>query len=388
MAISGGNIKAGRAFVELSTDNSKLNSGLKAAGTAVKGFSLTAKTALMATGIGAAAGYGIKKIASIISDTVAMAFSNVNMELFELNQQFGLTVEEFSKLRYAANNSNTDIETLGKGFAKLNDSIVRGMKGDGGALEQFDKLGLSVEALSRMDVESRFKTLADALRGIADPSQKLNIAQKLLGEDDGRKLMMLLNAGSEGIDKLKTQAEQFGLVIGQDQIERVAQVQAAWNTLWDVVKQGFRQIATQWGPLIVRVLELIISTIVNIMDALKPAIDTLVFVIEELANIWDQIFGGLMESGKYIKIELPKFDATGAGEMDEIAKGSNDALRKTMPKNSTRETLSAAMGTFNPYAIGQAMRVGAKDYKDGKLDEITKALDKIVNNTKAEPAFS
>lgn len=382
MAISGGNIKAGRAFVELSTDNQKLNSGLKAAGTAVKGFSTAAKAALIATGIGAA----VAAIGTAVG-LVTKAFGNADMELYELNQQLGISVEGLSKLRYAANNSNTDIETLGKGFAKLNDSIERGMKGDGGALEQFDKLGLSVEALSKMDVESRFKTLADALRGIADPSQKLNIAQKLLGEDDGRKLMTLLNAGSEGIDRLKQNAEEFGLVVGTDQIEKTAQIQAAWATLWEVLRVNFQRVMIEWAPLIIKVLEGVANAIIWVMDKLKPVFEVMVSAISELANLWDDIFGTGGTSG-YIKLELPKLDAIGAGDMDKFAKGSNDALRKTMPKNSTRETLSAAMGTFNPYAIGQAMRIGARDYKDGKLDEITKALDKIVNNTKAETTFS
>ncbi len=105
-------IRAGRAFVELFADDTKLVRGLRAAEKRLKAFGASVQSiGTKIFGLGAAA------IAPLLATT--NVFSEMGDQLAKMSARTGISVESLSELGYAAQQSGTDMETLEGGVRKL-----------------------------------------------------------------------------------------------------------------------------------------------------------------------------------------------------------------------------------------------------------------------------
>src|SRR3990172_2143715 len=135
-------IRAGRAFVELFADDTKLVRGLKAAERKLKAFGAGVRsigTKLFALGAGI--------IAPLVS--ASKVFADMGSDLVDMSQRTGTSVEALSELGYAAEQSGSDLATLEGGLRKMQKAIVAASNGSKSAQESLARLGLSAEQLSR-----------------------------------------------------------------------------------------------------------------------------------------------------------------------------------------------------------------------------------------------
>ena len=110
-------IRAGRAFVELFADDTKLVRGLRAAEKRLKAFGASVQSiGTKVFGLGAAA------IAPLLATT--NVFSEMGDQLAKMSVRTGISVEALSELGYAAQQSGTDMETLEGGVRKLQKFLV------------------------------------------------------------------------------------------------------------------------------------------------------------------------------------------------------------------------------------------------------------------------
>jgi hypothetical protein len=148
--------------------------------------------------IGATAVIGFAKTASD-------KFAEVGGETVRLQRYIGGTVEDASRLRFAATESGVGIDDLTKGLGKFSKALVTAKP------EQMSKLGISVRdahgALLPMSailpqVAERFKTMQNG-------PAKTALALQLFGKS-GMSLMPFLNKGADGIKELTAESDKFG----------------------------------------------------------------------------------------------------------------------------------------------------------------------------------
>src|ERR1035441_987110 len=162
MAESGA-IRAGRAFVELFTDDSKLVRGLASAQKKLTAFGS------QVAGLGKKmAALGSAVAAPLIA--AAKSFGTAGSELYTMSQRTGVTVEALGQLKYAAEQTGVSFEDMETGIKKMKKTIVAAAQGSGASQRALMLLGVSIKDLANLTPDQQFKLLADRISAIQDPT--------------------------------------------------------------------------------------------------------------------------------------------------------------------------------------------------------------------------
>ena len=188
-------IRAGRAFVELFADDSKLVRGLRRAEKKLRAFGDSVRNfGLKLTALGSA------MLAPLIAS--AKLFSGYGDQVAKMAKRTGLSVETLSELRFVATQTGTEFESLEMAFRKMQRSIYDAGRGLSTQVDAFDDLGLTFADLDGLSPEDQFKLLADRISMIEDPTRKAAIAMSLFGRT-GTNLLPMFASGARGIEILQ-----------------------------------------------------------------------------------------------------------------------------------------------------------------------------------------
>lgn len=241
MASSQG-IRAGRAFVELFADDTKLVRGLKAAEKRLKAFGAGVQSiGTKLFGLGAAA------VAPLLATT--NVFASMGDQLAKMSARTGISVESLSELGYAAEQSGADLATLEGGVRKMQKFLVDAAEGSSTAQQTLTRLGLSLADLGSLSPEQQFELLADRLSQIQDPAIRAATAMEVFGKT-GTSLLPLMQDGAKGIAALRQQARDLGLVISTEDAKAAETFGDTLDDLWKVIKSGVFAIGAALAPLL------------------------------------------------------------------------------------------------------------------------------------------
>jgi hypothetical protein len=129
-------------------------------------------------------------------------------------QKIGTSVENFTALKYAAEQSNVPVETLEKSLASLADSLDSARSGSGQAAEAFKRLNIDPKQFS--DPADALLVIAERFAAMPDGINKTALSIDLFGKRIGPQLIPLLNEGRAGIQALKNEAAALGVVLDGD----------------------------------------------------------------------------------------------------------------------------------------------------------------------------
>lgn len=171
---SAGGIRAGRAYVELTADDSKLAAGLRSAQRKLQAFGSSVRS--IGTQVAAAG-------AAILAPLALMTkrFADTGDALTEMAQRTGVPVQTLSELGYAAGLSGSSLEDV-----EASVRILQKRLGDLGAdapaaTEALAALGLKADDLAAAGPAGAVQAVAAALAGIADPGKRAALAVSVLG---------------------------------------------------------------------------------------------------------------------------------------------------------------------------------------------------------------
>ena len=205
MAASSSAIRAGRAFVEVFADDSKLAKGLHSAEKKLKAFGQATReigTKMMAVGAAITAPLAAS----------AHAFVKAGSQMAEMSERTGATVEALSALKFAAAQSDVEIEELEKGLRKMQRTIYQAAGGSHTANLALTRLGISVSELSKLEPDQQFRRIAEALSKVEDPAVRTGLAMEIFGRS-GTMMLPMMAQGAAGLDKMASEAARLGLVM-------------------------------------------------------------------------------------------------------------------------------------------------------------------------------
>lgn len=137
--------------------------------------------------------------------------------LGKVSQKIGMSVEQLSKLEYAAKLADVDIQTLSTGLKILSKNLSDVAGGDqkSDAARTLAALGVSVrdargQIRPTMDVLAQ---LADKFESLNDSAAKTTLAMNLFGRRSGPDMIPLLNSGASELRKYGDEAERVGAVV-------------------------------------------------------------------------------------------------------------------------------------------------------------------------------
>ena len=277
-----GAIRAGQAYVELSTKDSKLIKGLRAAERRLKTFGASVSA------IGARlAGLGAAVVGSLFA--ASKVFGDLGDQLAKASTRTGVAVEELSELAFAADMSGADLETLETGLRKMAQTIVDAAGGSQTAREALDQLGLTVADLGRLSPDQQFKLIADRLSQMRNPTLRAATAMEILGRS-GTRLLPLMADGAEGIERLERQARELGLTWSTEDARAAEAFSDTLSVLWKVIQRGIAIIGGALVPILTDVAQWITRAAKTISDWINQNRELIVTIFQVAAAV---MAGGL-----------------------------------------------------------------------------------------------
>ncbi len=259
-------IRAGRAFVEIGGDDSRLLRALKRAQQRLRAFGAGVRQV------------GLRAVAASAAILAPLAgatkiFASAGDQLDKMAARTGVSVEALSQLGFAAEQSGADIETLEKGIRTMQRTINDAQRGLSTATDAFDDLGLNVEHIASLSPEDQFQTIADAIAGVEDPSKRAALAMQVLGRA-GTQLLPLLG----NIRALRAQADSLGLTISTKDASSAALLTDTLNILWRTMRVGAFVIGSALAPTIIDLSNRITRIIIAASEWIKANREAVVWV--------------------------------------------------------------------------------------------------------------
>lgn len=268
---SAGAIRAGAAYVELSTQDSKLVKGLRGAEQRLKAWGASI------AGVGAKlAGLGTAALTALFG--AAKVFADMGSDLLDMSQRTGVSVEALSELGFAADQSGADMQTLEAGLRRMQQLIADAAGGSDSARQALD-LGISVEDLSRLSPDEQFKLIADRLSQINNPTMRAAAAMDIFGRSGTRLLPMLAN-GAAGIEAMQQQARDLGLTWSTEDAQAGEAFGDTLDRLWKVLKRAVSVIGAALVPILSTAIEWIIQAASTVAKWINENRDLIVTVFQ------------------------------------------------------------------------------------------------------------
>jgi ethanolamine utilization microcompartment shell protein EutS len=235
-----GAIRAGGAFVEISTKNANFMKGLNAAAAKLKAWGTAISDIGRKLALAGAAGAGV------LLSTLKV-FSDQGDALAKMSQRTGISVEALSELGYAAEQSGATMEDLEKSVRKMQQGLIEATDGSDEAAKRFTRLGLSIDDLKKMNPEQQFVAIATQLAKVEDPTLKAALAMELFGKNN-TKLLPLLAGGIEGVEALRERARELGLTMSTDAATGAVIFGDNMADVWKQVKKVAFEVGASLAP--------------------------------------------------------------------------------------------------------------------------------------------
>jgi len=250
-------IRAGAAYIELFTKDSKLVKGLSSASKKLEAFGASVQA--MGFQLVAAGGAVIAPLLAAVQH-----FATAGDQVNKASDRTGVAVEALSELAYAADQSGANLETLEAGLRRMQTTVLDAARGSATAQESLAMLGVTVEQLAALSPDEQFKLLADRLSRIEDPTLKAALAMKMFGKS-GTQLLPLMAGGAKGIEELQQRARELGLTISKEDADAATLFGDTLDDLWKSIKAGVFAIGSALAPmltdLIAKATKFVVATV-------------------------------------------------------------------------------------------------------------------------------
>lgn len=241
--MSAAGIRAGKAYVELGANDSKLIAGLRRAQAKLRAFGT------FVGGLGAAISAGGTAIATPLAIMTASAAASGD-ELSKMADRTGASVEALSELKHAAEQSDVSFEQLGGGIKIMQKNLAAGD-------EAFAELGLNVESLLALEPDKQFEVIAERISSIQNPAARTAAAMAVFGKS-GADLLPLMIGGAKGIQELRNEAKALGLQVSTKDAQAATLFGDTWANLMKVLRDVRIEIGNALIPILTGVAQAII----------------------------------------------------------------------------------------------------------------------------------
>lgn len=222
---SSGAIEAGGAFVRLSADSTALNAALEQAKAKIQAFGgLFIKTGAV---VGAAGAAIFAPLAGFFKQTVGA----IN-EVGGLSRQFGIPIEEMSKLSYAFGSIGVEADEFGHILKDLAKGLSNAADGSD---EIFRRLGLDAKELLDTPLDQAFLKIGKAIADVSNPLDQTRVAMELFSRH-GLSILTLMRQGPEALSKKFEEASELGAVFTQEMADQALSVKKGWRQLAEAVR--------------------------------------------------------------------------------------------------------------------------------------------------------
>lgn len=229
-------------------------------------------------------------------------FVKVTSEGIDANAKFarrvGVSYDQLKALQYAAGLAGIESEALNKSLERMSDTLGAAFKGESGAVEAFEKIGLSVERLQMMRPEQRFEAISQAISRIPDPSERINAARDIFGKQGGA-LLELFGGGASAIADATEKIQTFGLALSELETSGIEYALDRFSDIQSVIEGIGTQISAKVAPYTAQIADDFLAWVDNaggvetIVDTglskLGSVLDTIAEKTRWVTAVWEEL---------------------------------------------------------------------------------------------------
>jgi len=195
---------------------------------------------------------GTAIVGSLIAITVKTA--QAGDQIAKMAKRTGFATETLSELKHAADLSGTSLESLESSIKRMQRSILNAADGLSTTVRAFDRLGLSIDDVMGLDPEEQFYVLAKAIADLEDPTLRAAVAQEIFGRA-GTDLLPMLSEGSEGLERMRQEAHELGVVFDEEAAKKAEEFTDAVTRLKTSLQKVGAEIGMELMPILTELLE-------------------------------------------------------------------------------------------------------------------------------------
>lgn len=199
-------------------------------------------------------------------------------QIDKASQKLGVSSTFYQEWQAVLQHSGTDMDKMSATFKKLATASQ-----DASADQQaaFEKLGLSMDDVSKMSPEELFTRVISGLQGMEEGTERTSLATTLLGKG-AMEMGALLNTSSEDTQAMIDKVHDLGGVMGEDAVKASARYQDSlqdMQTAFDGIKNG---VGAKLLPVLADFMDKVADFITN--TDLSPLTDMVGQAVEALGN--------------------------------------------------------------------------------------------------------
>ncbi|MFQ5510037.1 MAG: hypothetical protein ACE5FN_12000 [Leptospirillia bacterium] len=245
----------------------------------------------------------------------------VNDRLGKTADKLGLTTQALAGLEHAADITGVEVGTLHKGLQNMVRNIADFGQGIGEAKRELELLGFSAEDLLNLSPDQQFTAIAEALKGVENNTQRVNIAYKIFG---GRATALLntLDLGADGIRELSAETEAFGTALDRTEISKIEQANDNLKRAGDAIKGIANRVTIELAPVIAGISQRFAEATVA-HDGFRDHVTAGMRIVVKAVGFLGDVIRGLDLLWETAKVAFLTFKAGVLGGIVDLAEGFN-----------------------------------------------------------------
>lgn len=292
-------------FATLTLDNSDYEKKLDQSQKSASSFSSKVGTAFK-TGVRAVAGFatGVAAATAAIGALV-VKFVDAGSEIDDNSQKLGISTDAYQYWSLVLQRAGSDASNLSMMIRNMTTFTQELSEGNADALLTLQDLGIGYEDFMAMNTEEQLYAIVEALQGMENQTDKVQIAQEIFGTRTYQELLPLLNMEQSSLGDLREEFEGLGLVMSDDTVKSIAAVGDKLDNLGNLIKTTGLVIASDFLPEINEIIDGLTGIVTgsvpaeeaiqSISDAVTRVISKLGENIPQLVNIVGNLFIAIIE---------------------------------------------------------------------------------------------
>ena len=274
-------------------------------------------------------------------------------KIAKLSDKLGVSTESLSQYQHVAELSGVTFDNLTIGWQRMTRRVAEAAQGTGEAKAALHELNLDAQQLTTLSPDKQFEKIADALNGLTSQSDKVRLAFKLF-DSGGVSLLQTMGSGSEGIKKMREEADKLGLTLTGETAQSAEDANDALTRLTASGKGLGLSLVSYLGP-----------AIADVADWLSLNIPA---AVNKTINTFKELRIGLLS------LSADALAFVGADELSASVRGTADRLLAELlaAQNKVKRTVEA--GAITPQGKSDTGPTGPTEAEQKALDNLVLSL--------------
>lgn len=200
-------------------------------------------------------------------DGIGESFARID-RFAKAGTKLNLPIKDIQAFALAAELAGSNFETITKALSVLQRRASEARVGLSTAVRPLEQLNINVEKFNKLDTTQQFRVIAEAMKNVADQTDRARIANELFGRA-GVELLPLLVGGAAALDNAAKAIERYGAGIEGFDGDKIQVANDAWTKLGFALNQIVDTLAIKLAPLVYATARTFIESVKPIGDAIR-----------------------------------------------------------------------------------------------------------------------